>query len=125
LLELLQITQEQIKTEKIKYEELNAKGFDERKIKIIIIQLDKDRHIKKFLEQLNTKMNKEDKEIILNQKNRLDEDLNFYIRLDKQKLQKGTYKLTNSGKCYHIKINIAAFPKKTENAWKTIKQIFT
>ncbi|MCF8013979.1 hypothetical protein K9K83_06435, partial [Candidatus Woesearchaeota archaeon] len=45
----LQITQEQIKTEKIKYEKLHAKGFDERKIKIIIIQLDKDRHIKKFL----------------------------------------------------------------------------
>ncbi|MCF7871873.1 hypothetical protein K9L97_02460 [Candidatus Woesearchaeota archaeon] len=124
LYELIQIQKEQIIKQKIPYEEIKAKGFNEKKIKIITIILEKDRHINTFLETLKKQLSEEDKDQLLTQKNRLDKDLNYYLRLDKKEMLKGNYKLTDTGNCYHIKINIAAFPKKTEKAQETIQKIF-
>ena len=56
---------------------------------------------------------------------RLDEDLNFFVRIDKEKWIDGKEMfLTDSGNCFHIKILIAAFPKKRENALKIVEKMF-
>jgi RNA binding exosome subunit len=53
---------------------------------------------------------------------RLDDDCNFYIRLSKPEfIRYNKYKLTTDGKCVHITINIATFPKKRINALEEIK----
>jgi RNA binding exosome subunit len=48
---------------------------------------------------------------------RLDEELFFFMRIDKDSwnIEKKTI-LTDSGNCYHIRITVAAFPKKRESA---------
>ncbi|MFH1505755.1 MAG: RNA-binding domain-containing protein [archaeon] len=110
--------------EKIKLKKQKTHGFNEREILVYEADLEKDRHINAFLKQLNAKLNKAQKELLLRQDNRLDEHLNFFIRLDKPKLLKGKYALTDCGDCFHIKINIASFPRKKEKAKEILMEIF-
>ncbi len=123
ILELTGYTEEEIEKEKIKYEERNAKGFSQKNIIIHTLELEKDRHCNKFLERLASKLTEEDKHTLISQTNRLDDNMNFYIRLNKEKLRKQEYEVTESGECYHIKISIASFPKRKDVAHKKIKEI--
>ena len=63
--------------------------------------------------------------MVVKQEDRLDEECNFFIRLDKEKLMNGECWITDSGDCYHIKISVAAFPKKKERAKQVVEQIFS
>lgn len=111
--------------EKITLSRSSATGFTKKKIEIFEIDLIKDKHINKFLESLNEKIGKSQKDLLLKQiESRLDDELNFFIRLDKPSLMQGNYLVTDSGDCYHIKISVAAFPRKKEVAAKVIRQIF-
>ncbi len=123
ILKIAGYTEQETEKEKIKYEERNAKGFSQRNIIIHVLELEKDRHCNKFLERLASNLTEEDKDILIKQTNRLDDDMNFYIRLNKEKLKQGTYEVTESGECYHIKISIAAFPKRKDVAHKKIREI--
>jgi len=112
--------------EKIMLKKTKVKGFKEKIITIFEINLEKNRHINSFLKFLNEKLNNSQKELILRQLNsRLDNDLNLFLRFDKDKLLKeDRLWLTDRGSCFHIKIAIAAFPKKKEIAQKIIRKIF-
>jgi len=110
--------------EKLKVDEKTATSFQEKKIKIYKILLEKEKHTKVFLEALLSKLTKEQKEMLLIQKeSRLDEDLCFFIRLEKDQLMQGKTEITDSGNCFHIKIHIAAFPAKRENAMQVIDKL--
>ena len=104
----------------------SATGFNESKITIYEILLEKDRHIKEFLDNLIAKLDDEIKERILQQaESRLDEEGNFFLRFKKDKyMDENKLYLTDQGNCFHIKINIAAFPKKREIELGIIRNIF-
>jgi RNA-binding protein len=55
---------------------------------------------------------------------RLDEELFFYIRLNKEAALKDIFELTDSGDCVHIKMHIAAFPKNRDSALKVVEEMF-
>ena len=110
--------------EKLVLHRNKATGFNQREIIIFEIDFQKERLTNKFLEFLKSKFNEQQKESILKQENRLDDECNFFIRLDKAKLLNGEYWITDSGDCYHIRISIAAFPKKREKAKQVVEQIF-
>ena len=99
-------------------------GFNQREIIILEVDFQKERLTNKFLEFLKSRFNDQQKESILKQENRLDEGCNLFIRLDKQKLLAGEYWIIDSGDCYHIRISIAAFPKKRERAKQVVEKIF-
>jgi len=124
LFELIGFNESELKEEKIVLKETKAKGFEDKIIRILELNLKKDRHCNKFLKEINKKISKEDGQQLLEQTNRLDDNLNFFIRFDKQKLLENKYDLTESGNCYHITINVSAFPKKKENAYKIIEDVF-
>lgn len=111
--------------EKIEIKETKASGFNQKDIKIFEIELSKDRHINEFLKNLSDKLSAGQKELLLRQiSSRLDSQLRFFIRLDKDRLLKNNDVLiTDSGNCFHITISIAAFPARVENAVKVIKEI--
>jgi RNA binding exosome subunit len=115
------------KKEKIELKKTNATGFNEKKIIILEIYLEKEKHINKFLENLNKKLSKEQKELLIKQaESRLDDELNFFLRFDKEALvNENKLLLTDKGNCYHITIKIAAFPHKRESALKVIDKIFS
>tara|TARA_Y100000310_G_scaffold234586_1_gene237595 strand:- start:1273 stop:1767 length:495 start_codon:yes stop_codon:yes gene_type:complete len=113
-----------LEKEKVKIEEKKAEGFDDKKINVIKVFLTKDRHINTFIENLIIKLGEEKKTLLEQIGSRLDDDLNFFIRLDKNMLLKDKFVLTDAGDCYHIRINIAAFPKKKEKAVVVLKELF-
>jgi hypothetical protein len=116
-----------LKDEKIKLKKINALGFNEKKITIFEVILAKEKHTSKFLENLLKNIDDEDKKVILSQvESRLDNNLDFFLRLDKEEyLKNNKLKLTDSGNCFHVMISVAAFPKKREIGLGIIRSIFT
>lgn len=110
--------------EKIMLEIKTAYGFEDKKIRIITLGLKKQKHTSLFLKNLFKNLGDEQKELLLKQiDSRLDENLHFYIRLDKDKLLSGEYWITDSGNCFHIKITIAAYPHTKSAAKKIISRL--
>ena len=68
----------------------------------------------------------ETKKIIKTQaKRRLDPNLNFYLRFDKQNLlRKDRFQLTEQGDCLYMKLKIASYPKNESNALKIVYDLF-
>ena len=116
-----------LEKQKIKLERKNATSVDERQIIIFQVHIDKQRHIKEFIENLNQILNDEQKELLLRQKkSRLDESNHFFIRFDKEKLiDKNEFFITDKGNCFHIKMSIAAFPTTRGIAFKVLEKIFS
>ncbi|MBA3064439.1 hypothetical protein FP803_03295 [Candidatus Woesearchaeota archaeon] len=115
------------KKEKIELKRTNAIGFNEKKIIILEVYLEKESHTNLFLNNLTKNLTDEQKLLIKKQADsRLDDELNFFLRFDKSKLiNEGRLWLTDKGDCFHIKIKIAAFPHKREAALKIIEKIFS
>ena len=112
--------------EKIQLKRNSAEGFEDKKIVILEINLTKEKHTNAFLKRLRQNLSKEQKELILKQaETRLDGEFNFFIRFDKERLlNENKFFITDSGNCFHVKMNIACFPRKREEALKIIQNIF-
>jgi len=115
-----------LEAEKIKIEKEVVVGFNNRNISILKLELVKESHTSMFIKNLLTKLNPDQRSLLLRQaESRLDENLDFFIRLGKDELLRGNYYITETGECFHIRIGIAAFPKKREAALEIIEQIFS
>jgi RNA binding exosome subunit len=117
----------ELEAEKLKIERISATGFTERKIIIFHLRLTKQRHIAGFLENIRNLLNEEQKELLIGQADtRLDEEMHYFLRLDKSRLIKdGEHWLTDEGSCYHIKISLAPFPRKRQNALEIVRGLFS
>ncbi len=103
--------------EKIKVEESTAMGFSEKKIIILDVFLKKETHTQGFLRNLMSKLSVEQKALLrrtLDQ--RMDEEFNLMIDLDKNRLQSEQYWVVNAGPCFHTRIRAAAFPATRDAA---------
>ena len=102
-----------------------ATGLNENKITIFSVTLKKNNLIKQFLRNIFNNLRPEQKETIIKQKeSRLDDNLDFFMRFDKDSwMYSKKLELTDSGKCFHLRINIAAFPKNREVALKIIDEM--
>ena len=103
-----------------------ASGFSEKKIEIFEAALAKDSLIKQFLNNLLSNLGEVQKgQLIQQAESRLDNEMNFFIRFDKDSwINDRKLYLTDSGKCFHLKMSIASFPKKREVALKVVKELF-
>ena len=112
---------------KVILKKTNASGFSDKKIEIFEAALAKDSLIKQFLNNLLNNLSEVQKGQLLQQaESRLDAELNFFIRFDKDSwIKDRKLFLTDSGKCFHLKISIAAFPRKREVALNAVKELFS
>ncbi|MFH0870156.1 MAG: RNA-binding domain-containing protein [archaeon] len=122
---LLKLVPFSLEEQKLTLKRRKAVGFGERIIIIYELDLEKERHTNAFLESLREKLGGQQRAMLVAQENRLDDELFFYLRLDKQRLHQGEYLLTDGGECYHIRLSIAAFPKKKEVALEAVRKIFS
>ncbi|MBW2972538.1 hypothetical protein KY359_05875 [Candidatus Woesearchaeota archaeon] len=113
-----------LEQEKLSVKRTSATGFQERKIIILELTLTKERHTTKFLEHLKSSLSQSNRSLLLRQaESRLDNELNFFIRLDKPKLlADNRFWLTDSGDCFHIKISVAAYPANRDAGLKVIRE---
>jgi RNA binding exosome subunit len=114
-----------LEEEKIPIKRSKATSFNQRQIAIYEVELFKERHTNAFLKLLNSKLDAQQRCMLLSQENRLDDNLDFFIRFSKDHLLNNEFMLTDSGDCYHIRISIAAFPRKREAALDVVKKIFS
>lgn len=123
---LLSLIPFDIAKEKIKFGRTDTRGFNEKKIAIFEILLEKEKHTGKFLENLAKNLDIHQKNRILDQiESRLDDNLSFFLRFDKKDYMDGSrLVLTDSGNCFHIEVGVAAFPRKREAAIEAVKKIF-
>lgn len=112
---------------KVVLKKTDARGLNEKKIRVFEIALTKENLINQFLKNLQDSLDENYKNKILQQmESRLDKNLDFFLRFDKDAwINEGKLVLTDSGKCFHIKISIAAFPKKREIALNVVKNLFS
>lgn len=105
----------------------NASGFNERKIGILEITLTKTNLINQFLKNVLAHLDEAQKSQVLNQiESRVDKNLDFFLRFDKDSwITEKKLILTDSGKCFHLRISIAAFPKKREIALNVVRDLFS
>jgi RNA-binding protein len=101
-----------------------AEGFT-NKIIIYSLTLEKERHTARFIEFLKSRLTQAEINQLATQENSGDGECCFYMRLGKRGLLQKEFVLTDSGECFHIKMSIAAFPKKREVALRVVKQIFS
>lgn len=122
----LQLFPFNLKDEKIDLKKTDAKGFEEKRITIFEATLAKENHTSKFLENLISRIDEQQKKLIIAQaESRLDADMTFFLRFDKEEyIKNNELILTDSGKCFHIEISVAAFPKKREIALDAIRKMF-
>jgi RNA binding exosome subunit len=113
-----------LEKDKIKLSRIVTEGF-ENKIIILELTLQKEKHTFEFIEQLKKKISSADLNLLATQENRVDDECMFYARFDKKALlQENKLVLTDSGDCFHMKMSVAAFPKKREAALLVVKKIF-
>ena len=112
---------------KVQIKKTSAEGFNERKIEILEVTLAKTNLINQFLKNLLKSLDKGQKNMVLQQAgSRLDKNLDFFLRFDKDAWLNGKkLAITDSGECFHLKISIAAFPKKGELALNVINDLFS
>jgi len=90
------------------------------------LTLKKQRHTILFLHTLFDHLNENDKQCLYEQRDlRLDDEGQFYLRLDKQQLLHHVYHLTETGDCFHVTIKLAAFPAKRDNFLATLEVLFS
>ncbi len=106
--------------------EESVESFENRQIKILTLDISKESHTKIFIKTLKERIGTEQCKKLLEQKwSRLDDELYFYIRLDKKLALNDKYILTDGGDCIHIKLHIAAFPKNREAALKVVEEMLS
>jgi len=112
---------------KVILKKTQATGFNEKKIKILEATLTKNSLINDFLKNTLDKLDESQKNQVLGQiESRLDKNLDFFLRFDKNEWIDGKKLiLTDGGKCFHIRISIAAFPKKKEIALNIMRNLFS
>lgn len=110
---------------KVELRKTTAQGFNETTITIFEVVLVKTNLINRFLDFILGSLDKKQKELILKQiDSKLDENLDFFIRFDKEEWTNNKkLELTDSGKCFHLKIDVAAFPRKREVGLKIIREL--
>lgn len=124
---LLGMDEAALKKEGCALARVRAKGFEEKGILILSVTLDKVRHVNRFLARLCALLSPAQRRIIITEaKSRLDGDLFFYLRFDKPTLiSDRKLRLIDGGNCYHVRMSIAAFPKKRDVALDVVKSLFS
>src|SRR3989344_4284131 len=103
---------------KVSLKKTEAMGFNNKKIEIFEVILIKNNLINDFLKNMLDNLDENQKNEIQQQiESRLDKNMDFYLRFDKDSwVNDEKLVLTDSGRCSHLRISIAAFPKKREIA---------
>ena len=115
--------------EKIKinsqYFHADSENPDAEPMTVYSVFMDRQAFIGEFIKYFRSLLTPEQKKnIIARAEKFMDEDCAIYIRMDKNELIRERIEFVEHGDCFHITMNIAAFPKKKEKALEIVKMLF-
>lgn len=100
-----------------------TEGYFKNPVLILHDKITKNREIKEFVNVLKQIDDTSKKQLFNELENKMDARGNLFLRFDKQKAYLGDLKIIEHGDALHVKINVAAYPAKKENAIKVAKDI--
>jgi RNA binding exosome subunit len=90
------------------------------------VKLEKQKHIKDFLNSLKEKLTDEQKNLLIAQADsRLNDEMQYFMRFDKVRFLQDELWLVDHGDCIHIKITVACYPNNRETALEVINGLFS
>ncbi len=101
-----------------------TEGYFKNPVLILHDKITKNREIKEFVNVLKQIDTASKKRLRSELENKMDERGNLFLRFDKQRAYLGDLKIIEHGDAIHVKINVAAYPAKKENAIKVARDIF-
>jgi Predicted exosome subunit len=101
-----------------------TEGYFKNPVLILHDKITKNRELKEFVKILEQIDAASKNQLRSELENKMDERGNLFLRFDKQRAYLGDLKIITHGDAIHVKINIAAYPAKKENAVKVAKDIF-
>ncbi|WP_424355416.1 RNA-binding protein [Methanobacterium sp. MBAC-LM] len=101
-----------------------TEGYFKNPVLILHDKISKNREIKNFIQILKEIDAASKKRLLSVLENKMDERGNLFLRFDKQRAYLGDLKIIEHGDAIHVKINIAAYPAKKENAMEIARDIF-
>ena len=110
--------------EKLAVKRERATSAEHLPIIILSLTLEKEKHCAKFVAWLQQTLTATQKQLLIDQApTRLDQTLNFFIRFDKQRWLDRELQITDSGKCFHCKMGLAAYPAKWERGLQMVREL--
>jgi hypothetical protein len=101
-----------------------TEGYHKNQLTILQGKITKKREMKDFLEKLGSLKPSSKKRIFRELEDRMDDRGNLFLRFDKQRAHLGDLKIVEHGDSLHLKLKIAAYPARKEEALKIARQIF-
>lgn len=101
-----------------------TEGYHKNQVIILQGKITKKREMKDFLEKLGTLKPSSKKRILRELHERMDDRGNLFLRFDKQRAYMGDLKIVEHGDALHLKLKIAAYPARKDEALKVARQIF-
>lgn len=106
-------------------EELQAEGHHGNPITILSVQLKKKAECLNFARFVRGNFPEEDMDILREEMpERLDDDMVFHLRFDKQAAYLQQVKLTNSSDAIIAKVKIETYPRNREKAGAIVEELF-
>ena len=96
-----------------------TEGYHGNSIIILEVFIKEKRRSRDFFSRLEED---EIKEIIASLANRMDEDCNLYLRLDKQEAYLGKLQMTTSDDAIAVRAKVESYPKKLETSMKSVTE---
>ena len=101
-----------------------TEGYHKNQVIILQGKITKKRETKDFLEKLGSLKPPSKKRILRELEDKMDDRGNLFLRFDKQRAYLGDLKIVEHGDSLHLKLKIAAYPARKEEALKIARQIF-
>lgn len=101
-----------------------TEGYFKNPVLILHDKMTRNRDIKEFVKLLDNLDSQVKKRILNKLDSKMDDKGNLFLRFDKQRAYLGNLKVVEHGDAIHVKIKIAAYPAKKENALRLAREIF-
>ncbi|MDI6723254.1 MAG: RNA-binding protein [Methanobacterium sp.] len=101
-----------------------TEGYFKNQVLILHDKITRNRDIKEFVKLLDNLDSQVKKRILNELDSKMDDKGNLFLRFDKQRAYLGNLKVIEHGDAIHVKIKIAAYPAKKENALRLAREIF-
>lgn len=104
---------------------LSATGHFGNPIHIMTAKIEKKGDCNRFVNFFNANVTDEDRQALRSRMPEyLDDDLNFYMRFDKQEAYAGRLRLTDSDNAVFFRVKIETYPKSWEKAGMIVEELF-